>query len=304
MSSILFSQGPTLHSRIGNSLAWMDRHQGLLSNFKGEYFFPWCIENYQSFLRDESPWLRSIPHEISEQFLQIAGNQLTANALSSYSRFIEDEYEKANGLGAFEWESLCLELNNLGIAYLTCKANSSFVLTKDLLDYYSSRNSIVIIHEPFNMPALSSADTSLKDLLPRNDLLMESCLHIKNLSGNKISVGLHMRRGDYLTWDGGAYYYDDEFWVLGAQKLRRRGLSVWCFGNEYDNQLSEALAAVGAIVSNGTYEQDLTRLMLMSKIYGPPSTFTGMATRLAQEIHMNICYSQIPRKDIFFSFDE
>jgi hypothetical protein len=93
MTLILFSQSPTKHSRIGNSLLWMSRISYWLHQANLGFFFPWGYENYQSYFSNRSNWVA--PNDKAYfLYASIFGEPLSAGALASRSRLIEDQYEK------------------------------------------------------------------------------------------------------------------------------------------------------------------------------------------------------------------
>ena len=63
---------------------------------------------------------------------------------------------------------------------------------------------------------------------------------IKNTDSrpNSIKLGVHVRRGDYKTWQGGKYYYSDEQYadvILRFASLHKdKDLTVFVCGNAPD----------------------------------------------------------------------
>ncbi len=98
----------------------------------------------------------------------------------------------------------------------------------------------------------------------------------------KTVVGFHVRRGDYRSYRGGEFFYDDACWLKWIEQAR--GL----FGSEenkfvgvlFSNEDIEQLVASGPdlISAPGDMYEDLLMLQRCHKIIGPPSTFSGWAS--------------------------
>ena len=67
-----------------------------------------------------------------------------------------------------------------------------------------------------------------------------------------------------------------------VKKFIDLGYSVWVFSNELEDGFMQNLVSTGAFISNENFEVDFVRLMFMNEIYGPPSTFSVMASNIAK----------------------
>lgn len=99
-----------------------------------------------------------------------------------------------------------------------------------------------------------------------------------------VLLGVHIRRGDYRTWQGGRYFYDDDVYVryirlfLAMHSLRH--VTVYLCGN--DPALSRdfyatRLPGIRVVLPNGTPAEDLCLLSHCDFLIGAPSTFSLVA---------------------------
>ena len=108
------------------------------------------------------------------------------------------------------------------------------------------------------------------------------------MSGNErgtVTLGIHIRRGDYRCWCDGRYYFDDREYISVARQFMRlhegRPTAIYICTNdplvdrdEYRRELSEARV----VFPDGTPAEDLCLLSECDYIVGPPSTFTLVAS--------------------------
>ena len=188
-----------------------------------------------------------------------------------------------------------------GVLYLAGKIDLS---SKTILNLIKGHE-LTILHEPYTTfwtykdfyaesdPSFFGNDYS--GIWPNKILFENETSYVNQNSKFLKSVGLHIRRGDYSNFSNGDFYYNDEFWIDRVKEHKGANKSVWIFSNDLSEKLKEKLLELGAIISNGSFEQDFVRLMLMNEIYGPPSTFTEAARRIA-----NNCLN----KDVALKFFE
>ena len=100
----------------------------------------------------------------------------------------------------------------------------------------------------------------------------------------RISLGLHVRRGDYKTWHNGQYYYSDQQYAAVVKKFAQQHpdetIDVFVCGNDpklasMANAINDSSANV--VVSEGTPAEDLCMLSECDFIIGAPSTFSLVA---------------------------
>ena len=97
-------------------------------------------------------------------------------------------------------------------------------------------------------------------------------------SGTKI-IGVHIRHGDYRTWQGGRYYYPVEEYAASMKELADRnhnsGTRFLVCGNAKVSALD--FPGLDVSFSTGHLIEDLYSLPKTDLIIGPPSTFSGWA---------------------------
>ena len=100
-----------------------------------------------------------------------------------------------------------------------------------------------------------------------------------------LRLGMHIRRGDYRTWNNGRYYYTDEQYIEQIKRFQalhpHQSLHVFICGN--DPELNEAAFAaalpdVTLTFAKGNPAEDLYLLSQCHWLMGPPSTFTLVAS--------------------------
>jgi hypothetical protein len=275
---IIFSQCRSAHSRLANSLIWMSKVHGLL-NFTGQTCcFPWAIENFGNYLHDKSFWM--MRNDADNLFRSCTKRELSAANLSSLARTIEHNYEVKNGLKAFDWDKLVTYSEKFQCLYIC----GNIDITDDKNIKLINDNEMVIIHEPFNLKYLDSelSSADYRNIVPKTELLEKQTQVVNSLSLGKRKIGLHIRRGDYERWQGGKYFFDDDFWFAKVKRLTDKDCAVYVFTNEKNLEFHNKLNNLGVHVSNEAFYIDFVKMMLMNEIYGPPSTFSVMAVNIAK----------------------
>lgn len=280
---IIFSQGVTSHSRIANSLLWMSKLIDVLHENSIEFVFPWGLENFGAYLSDSSDWMKRSEHA-EDLFKRKFGIALSAVSVSEISaKLIGDFYLLTNS--SYEHgREIVYEHQNHGVLFINGKINfGDKILLAKIKEY-----DLVFCHEPydFSVDENFTKEKNYSNLIPRDDLFVRQLIHVNSLSNGKKNIGFHVRRGDYKEWQGGKYYYDDDFWIEKYRALIADDLNIWIFTNQIDEVFANKLNAVGAIISNGSFEEDFVRMMFMSEIYGPPSTFPPMALEISKKHYM------------------
>lgn len=97
-----------------------------------------------------------------------------------------------------------------------------------------------------------------------------------------VTVGVHIRRGDYQSWRGGAYYYDDNTYIRIMQSLasqfQKQGVKcrfLICSNEPFEADSSD-LNIVRIPDASGM--DDLCALSQCDYIVGPPSSFSQWAS--------------------------
>ena len=102
---------------------------------------------------------------------------------------------------------------------------------------------------------------------------------------DSIKIGIHIRRGDYRTWCGGRYFFDDNQYIAVIQqfiKLQQgKTIDVYICSNDPQldkEQYSQQLHDANVYFPCGTPAEDLCLLSECDYLIGPPSTFTLVAS--------------------------
>lgn len=279
---IIFSQQPTHHSRLANSIVWMIKIR-LIENINHKYVFPWCLENFKKYLDNKSPWLKK--YNAENIFLLNTNLELNSDNVYAVSNRIIRSYNK-------------FKINKKKpIIYFSKKFNCLFLsgkinLKDSLIIKEINRHEFIIAHEPwdFIFPERQEENLDFSSIKPNNQLYGTQKEFIESNSSSSTKVGFHIRRGDYKTFEGGKFFYDDNFWINKIKKSINSNASVWIFTNEVNYEFHEKLKKLGAVISNSSFEIDFVRLFFMNKIYGPPSTFAIIASSISKFAYKNDCH--------------
>ena len=127
-----------------------------------------------------------------------------------------------------------------------------------------------------------------------------------------LRLGVHVRRGDYATWQGGRYLYTDRQYAALTHSFIRlhpeKTVQVFVCGNDPSLQRSlyeEGLPQGSVVFPEGNPGEDLYLLSQCDYLIGPPSTFTLVA---AMYRDLPLCWIEQPDKplteDCFSHFDD
>lgn len=100
-----------------------------------------------------------------------------------------------------------------------------------------------------------------------------------------IRLGVHIRRGDYATWCGGHYFYDDNQYARIIQQFCAlfpdKQIEIFICGNDPKldkNLYQQQFGASHVHFPNGSPTEDLCLLSHCHYLIGAPSTFTLIAS--------------------------
>jgi hypothetical protein len=106
--------------------------------------------------------------------------------------------------------------------------------------------------------------------------VIESCRKRKN----KL-VGIHIRRGDYKSYAGGQFYYDDSVYLSKMQQIKEllnkqgQDVSFIVCSNEPNK---DRFKGMGIVPSTGHFIEDLYSLAKCDYLMGSPSTYSMWAS--------------------------
>lgn len=288
---IIFSQGIASHSRIGNSLAWMSRASSYCKKNGIEYYFPYAWSFFSNYLKKDSPWLNVEIKTKSENLMKSLGfESSSADSVASLIRPLQVEFEQRNGLNAFQWPFMAHEFCD-GQALVVC--GDLRMLENEILGYCNNYK-CVVIHEPFPFD-ISSVGEDYESVAPSGDLI--SKVKSRLMKNQYLNVGYHIRRGDYAQWQGGRYYFSDDYWIRLINSRACDEVNLYIYSNDLNESIRNILLGMNCNIVEGTYYEDFVMMMQMDELYGPPSTFTGMAATLSRELFFkNIYLSHLESK--------
>lgn len=99
-----------------------------------------------------------------------------------------------------------------------------------------------------------------------------------------VRIGLHVRRGDYKTWQGGRYWYTDNQYAevvrRFAESIPDRRVDLFVCGNDPNLASIRSVIdpSIKVIIPHGNPAEDLCMLSECDYIIGAPSTFSLVAS--------------------------
>jgi hypothetical protein len=106
---------------------------------------------------------------------------------------------------------------------------------------------------------------------------------ISDLRGNfDCIIGIHVRRGDYLSWNEGKYFYSDEVYLKKMEQIEKEitvsGKSCCFFICSNEAVQNNIFAHLNTNIAQRHFIIDLYTLAECDYILGPPSTFSYWAS--------------------------
>ena len=142
-------------------------------------------------------------------------------------------------------------------------------------------------------------------VVSRVDAILDSC------SDKALRLGVHIRRGDYRSWQGGRFYYSDDQYLNCIRQCLvlhpDQSVVVFICGNDPEldrEKYRQALSDCTVVFPDGNPAEDMCLLSCCHKLIGAPSTFTLMASMYHDT---PLCWIMDPAEplteDSFGSFD-
>lgn len=95
------------------------------------------------------------------------------------------------------------------------------------------------------------------------------------------TLAVHIRRGDYRTWNAGIYCYSDEVYIQAINRVLEQDRDihrVCIFSNEHVDQESFSLISMPVSIETNEWFHDQWIMAHCDYIIGPPSTFSLWAS--------------------------
>lgn len=150
----------------------------------------------------------------------------------------------------------------------------------------------------YDLSYASEERAALLDLLmPREDIKSHVNKYFENYSG--ITVGVHVRRGDYKEHQGGRWYYNDETYLKAIRDIKdqliQKGESrvrfLICSNEPFDLRNDDAELFQMEPLFPSDCMTDLYGLSQCDYIIGPPSTFSQWASYTGNR-PLNVIYRE------------
>ena len=182
------------------------------------------------------------------------------------------------------------KVNNLFLKCLTKSLKLFF--RKDKLSFYINKNHYIkfVTSWDYRRYALTTKHHKVlkrfylfdKRYLSRKTISFINFL-INQKSKGKFIIGVHIRRGDYKSWNYGKYFFDDEFYkdVINNLKIKYNNVNKEPYFVVVSDE--RKISNIGAdYFSLGSWKEDQLILQFCDLIVGPPSTFTMWASYISE----------------------
>ena len=166
---------------------------------------------------------------------------------------------------------------------------------KDFLSLAKQTKFLFVTGWQFTQGNNQEADHSkiVETFKPKNIYLQRAQLIIDNArtgDSNRILLGVHIRQGDYKTFEKGRFFFETEDYVSIVSSVVAQfsnvPVTVIICSNEAQNE--KLFAGLNYLISEEEALCDLIILSLCDYIIGPPSTFSHLAS----------CIGKVPRAEI------
>lgn len=114
----------------------------------------------------------------------------------------------------------------------------------------------------------------------KDDIYIKCKNNILEIKSNNNIVAIHIRRGDYISFNNGKWYYQDQDYLRWIRELyeKRKDLKFIIFSNEKIDKEIYIKSNIPIYFSEGSAIEDLCKMSLCDYIMGPPSTFSWWAS--------------------------
>ena len=169
-------------------------------------------------------------------------------------------------------------------------ANNQQEVNKLLESDYLNKHKTFLYGWPFyDLEALRKAGSSVREYMQPTEELRKSVDIEMNSIRKEYNcvIGVHLRRGDYINWRGGAYYYSNEEYLVCMERLfkmlKLSGKVIFLlFSNEKVEEQDFRNPYFSTKLVSGTAAHDFHMMAKCNYIMGPPSSFSGLASYLGK----------------------
>jgi hypothetical protein len=167
-----------------------------------------------------------------------------------------------------------------------------------------SRNKYIIIDE-WNLlytPKIQMHRNQISDIFRFKEEYLKN-ISILNSKKAKITIGVHIRRGDYKVWKNGKYYFSLQYYsdLIRFYTEKYQSSKVIVCSNE---DINTAILNTNVTFSNANFIADLWILAHCDFIIGPPSTFNAWSSFIGNKpLYTLKSVDEMPSLDKFKIFD-
>ena len=165
--------------------------------------------------------------------------------------------------------------------------NHESAINKKILLECSKNNNCYVDGWGFRAQDLTA---KYQDLFAKRYALKDKSLTKINRETTAI-VGVHIRRGDYITWMGGKYYFDDNIYKKNIRNLEDKvseNFNKKCVFIVFSNDATEFDDNANTFVSKNDWYIDHFLMGMCDYLIGPPSTFTLWASYIGKTKYYHI----------------
>jgi len=141
----------------------------------------------------------------------------------------------------------------------------------------------------YDLTALRKAGRQIREFMSPDKEVQEYVESVLSELRNtaKLVIGVHLRRGDYLNWRNGAYYYCNEQYkkcmdMFYENVSKGHKCTFVLFSNEKIDEKEFNDDRYKVVIISGSAAQDFHTMSKCDYLIGPPSSFSGLASFMGQ----------------------
>lgn len=274
---------PQISGQMGNQLVLIAHIAALCKEFGFRAYFVQFHEHRNAFLGPSKGCTAKFPLTYEALGTEVAGRHgadgilfRTCNIIARALRKADpqERYLRALGIEIFNTRGVTYEFD-VDLSTMKCVEKIKNSKISFLFGWRYRNYSLLEKHKDFIREYLKPS----QDI---NDLV-ESFFSAERYEKGAIKIGIHIRHGDYLEFEGGRYYVELNQYVELAKSVASqisRPAEFVVFSNEVQDL--SGFAPLKVRTGPGSIYEDFHALSRCDLIIGPQSTFSGMASFLGQ----------------------
>lgn len=176
------------------------------------------------------------------------------------------------------------------------KENEESLIIEKLLRSFKRNNTVYVGGWWFNVPILleKHKDSVIQNYALKNEYYQENTLvnKVEQLKNKDYTlIGVHIRRGDYKTWKGGKYYFEDDVFEANMNQISKELISKGKHKHVFilfSNEELKFTESDNIIISQNDWYIDHYIMSQCDYLIGPLSTFTLWATLIGNAKYVPI----------------